>query len=80
MATKDQWFDIINDFIKRKDFDIIITSYEGINICKKDLKKIDWMYIIVDEAHWMKNDESLFSLNIRELPTQMRLLLTGTPL
>ena len=28
----------------------------------------------------MKNDESLFSLNIRELPTQMRLLLTGTPL
>ena len=51
VATKDQRFEIINDFIKRKDFDIIITSYEGINICKKDLKKIDWVYIIVDEAH-----------------------------
>lgn len=42
--------------------------------------KINWVYIIVDEAHRMKNDESIFSLNIRDLPTQMRLLLTGTPL
>lgn len=71
---------ILNQYIKRGDFDIVITSYEGINLCKKELKKINWNYIIVDEAHRMKNDESLFSLNIRELPVQMRLLLTGTPL
>ena len=44
-------FDIINEYIKTKEFDIIVTSFEGVNICKKDLRKINWVYIIVDEAH-----------------------------
>ena len=69
IARMEEWFDIINEYIKTKEFDIIVTSFEGVNICKKDLRKINWIYIIVDEAHWMKNDESLFSLNIREIPT-----------
>lgn len=69
IARKEDRDFIINQYIKKKDFNIIITSYEGINICLKELKKINWNYIIVDEAHRMKNDESLFSLNIRELPT-----------
>ena len=69
IPTKDERYLIINDIIKKGNFDIVITSYEGINICKKDLKKINWIYVIVDEAHWLKNDESLFSLNIREIPT-----------
>ena len=69
IARMEERFDIINEYIKTKEFDIIVTSFEGVNICKKDLRKINWVYIIVDEAHWMKNDESLFSLNIREIPT-----------
>lgn len=42
-------------------FDVVVTSYEGINICLKDLKKISWKYIVVDEAHRIKNDQSILS-------------------
>jgi len=44
-----------------KKFDVLITSYEGVNICKKSLMSVRWVYIVVDEAHWIKNDKSLLS-------------------
>jgi SWI/SNF-related matrix-associated actin-dependent regulator of chromatin subfamily A member 5 len=44
------------------------------------LKKFKWQYLIVDEAHKIKNEESIVSQRLRELRTHYRLLLTGTPL
>jgi SWI/SNF-related matrix-associated actin-dependent regulator of chromatin subfamily A member 5 len=44
------------------------------------LKKWKWEYIIVDEAHKIKNEESIVSQRLRELDSHYRLLLTGTPL
>jgi SWI/SNF-related matrix-associated actin-dependent regulator of chromatin subfamily A member 5 len=38
------------------------------------------MYIIVDEAHKMKNEESLLSRNLRDFDCAYKLLVTGTPL
>jgi len=37
-------------------------------------------YLIIDEAHRLKNEASLFSQTVRQLQTKWRLLLTGTPL
>ena len=59
---------------------MIVVSYEGVNICQKLLSKIKWVYIVVDEAHRLKNDLSLLSFNLRTLKTDMKLLITGTPL
>lgn len=56
IARKEHRFDIIDQYIKTRNFDVIVTSYEGINICLKDLKRIQWKYLIVDEAHRLKND------------------------
>lgn len=56
IARKEFRYDIIEEYIKPLNFDVIITSYEGINICLKDLKKIHWKYLIVDEAHRIKNE------------------------
>ena len=36
--------------------------------------------MVIDEAHRIKNEESKLSMVIREIKTQNRLLLTGTPL
>lgn len=80
IARKEYRTDIIRDYIQKNNFDIIVTSYEGINICLKDLKKIYWKYIIVDEAHRIKNDQSMLSKNLRDLKTDMKMLITGTPL
>ena len=38
---------------KRK-FDVLVTSYEGLLREKGKLGKIDWNYLIIDEAHRIK--------------------------
>lgn len=60
--------------------DIFITSYE---LCIREqsvFRKFNFRYIIVDEAHRIKNEASKLSKIIRTFKTQFRLLLTGTPL
>ncbi len=43
------------------------------------LKKIKWEYIIVDEAHNLKNEKTLLSKKVRETNAKHRILLTGSP-
>lgn len=62
------------------DWDVLITTYEILNLEKNLLSKINWNYLIIDEAHRLKNEESNFSKIVRQLNTKHRLLLTGTPL
>jgi len=45
-----------------------------------NLSKYKWEYIIVDEAHKLKNEDSQISKRLRQLDSRYRLLLTGTPL
>ena len=61
-------------------FDICVTTYEGVLICGNRLKKYDWHYVIFDEAHKLKNSDSKISIETRLIPSQCRLLMTGTPL
>jgi len=68
-----------NELIPGK-FDVCVTSYEGITICQNYLKKYKWRFLIIDEAHKIKNDESNLSQLIRRLHSDNRLLITGTPL
>lgn len=65
---------------KKNKTDIIITSFE---LCLKEqsaFRHVKWKYLIVDEAHRIKNEASKLSLVIRQFRTDFRLLLTGTPL
>ncbi|CAD5232023.1 unnamed protein product [Bursaphelenchus xylophilus] len=66
--------------IKERDFDAVITSYEMVLKCMSDLKKVTWYYLVIDEAHRIKNENSKLAENVRILKTKNRLLLTGTPL
>lgn len=61
-------------------FDVLVTSYEGLLKEKGRFGKIDWKYLIIDEAHRIKNENSSLSLAVRTMKTQFRLLITGTPL
>lgn len=80
LPRKEFRFEIFQNYIKTKNFDVVLTTYEGVNICKTELKKNKWKYIIVDEAHRLKNEESVLSKNLREFDASLKILLTGTPL
>ena len=47
---------------------------------KNHWKKFHWRYVIIDEAHRIKNENSILSKVVRTLATSFRLLITGTPL
>ena len=63
-----------------RQWDVCLTTYEVCNTERKTLDKFTWKYLIIDEAHRLKNETSIFSKTVREFRTQHRLLLTGTPL
>lgn len=62
------------------NWDVCITSYEMCLIEKASLKKFSWAYIVIDEAHRIKNENSALSQIVRIMPCRNRLLITGTPL
>eukprot|EP00042_Codosiga_hollandica_P043781 m.421015 g.421015 ORF g.421015 m.421015 type:complete len:1024 (+) comp56643_c0_seq2:174-3245(+) len=62
------------------EWDVCVTSYEIAGIEKAVLRKFTWSYIIIDEAHRIKNEDSKLALVVRELKSRNRLLITGTPL
>mmetsp|Transcript_20123 Transcript_20123/g.59983 ORF Transcript_20123/g.59983 Transcript_20123/m.59983 type:complete len:858 (-) Transcript_20123:45-2618(-) len=71
---------IREDLRDPESFDVCVTSYEGVLKEKGALCKINWSYLLIDEAHRIKNPNSSLSRIVRTIPTQFRLLITGTPL
>jgi SWI/SNF-related matrix-associated actin-dependent regulator of chromatin subfamily A member 5 len=61
-------------------WDVVVTTYEVANLEKTALAKIAWRFVIIDEAHRIKNENAQLSKTVRLLRTENRLLITGTPL
>ncbi|MCO5607977.1 hypothetical protein L7F22_062179 [Adiantum nelumboides] len=61
-------------------FNVLVTTYEFIMRDRSKLSKVEWKYLIIDEAQRMKDRESRLSRDLDRFKCQRRLLLTGTPL
>ncbi|XP_069744831.1 chromodomain-helicase-DNA-binding protein 1-like isoform X2 [Narcine bancroftii] len=62
-----------------ENFHVLLTTYE---ICLKDasfLRRFNWSVLIVDEAHRLKNQNSLLYKTLKTFSVRFTLLLTGTP-
>ncbi|KAK7215521.1 hypothetical protein V2G26_003524 [Clonostachys chloroleuca] len=79
-GAKEERHELINERLVDEKFDVCVTSYEMVLREKSHLKKFAWEYIIIDEAHRIKNEESSLSQVIRLFQSRNRLLITGTPL
>ncbi len=62
------------------EFDVCITSYEMVMRESTALNKFCWRYLVIDEAHRIKNEASKLAEAVRIIKANNRLLLTGTPL
>eukprot|EP01133_Synstelium_polycarpum_P006609 gene6609-7678_t len=65
-----------------KDYNVIVTTYNILfNAMDRGfLKKINYSYLVLDEAQNIKNSDSKRYKNIFKIESKHRLLLTGTPL
>lgn len=67
---------------KISQFDLIITSYDSL---KRDIEKykennIEFKYIIADEAQYIKNNNTQNAKAIKEIKSETKYALTGTPI
>ena len=62
-------------------FDICITTYEMLVADQHAfVARSVWNYVVLDEAHRMKNENTVLGQVVRKLHCCNRLLITGTPL
>ncbi|XP_008300887.1 SWI/SNF-related matrix-associated actin-dependent regulator of chromatin subfamily A member 5 [Stegastes partitus] len=80
IGDRDERTALIRDVLLPGEWDVCVTSYEMLIIEKAVFKKFNWRYLVIDEAHRIKNEKSKLSEIVREFKTTNRLLLTGTPL
>ncbi|CAG8961436.1 hypothetical protein HYFRA_00013886 [Hymenoscyphus fraxineus] len=60
--------------------DIVITSYD---ICRNDsevLTPLNWNYLVLDEGHLIKNPRAKVTIAVKQLLSNHRLILSGTPI
>ncbi|KAK6180019.1 hypothetical protein SNE40_012242 [Patella caerulea] len=84
IGTKEYRKELCEDLKKKSKsgeypFDVLLTTYE---ICLKDhsfLQSIPWHILVVDEAHRLKNHQSLLYTTLEQWDVYQTILLTGTP-
>jgi len=79
-GDKDTREQLRNTVLANGEFDICVTTYEIAISEKSAIRKIPWKYLIIDEAHRIKNETSVLSQVVRLFESSHRLLITGTPL
>lgn len=67
-------------FVKQaRETNLVITSYTLVYRDLKELKRVEWQGVVLDEAQNIKNSDAKQSKAVRELESDFRVALTGTP-
>ena len=61
------------------EYDLVLGTYATVRNDVSLLRGIEWRYVILDEAHFIKNSAAATTKALKTIPAQHRLALTGTP-
>jgi len=70
---------LVDGNVRKPKFNVLLTSYEYILQEAPFLSQIKWQFMAVDEAHRLKNRESMLYQKLLDFKAPSRLLITGTP-
>ena len=59
---------------------VLLTTFETVLRDKFELKTVKWEFMLVDEAHRLKNQDSQLHEVLKDFHCENKLLITGTPL
>ncbi|XP_048855150.1 chromodomain-helicase-DNA-binding protein 1-like isoform X2 [Brienomyrus brachyistius] len=79
-GDKEARAELRRELIQGRSFHVLLTSYE---LCLKDssfLERWQWKVLVVDEAHRLKNQNSLLHRTLTQFSIGFKVLLTGTPI
>ncbi|KAI1793755.1 SNF2 family N-terminal domain-containing protein [Ganoderma leucocontextum] len=65
---------------QRTNFPVVLTTYQIIINDRAELSHYHWGFIVVDEGHRLKNMDCVLMREIKRIPADARMVLTGTPL
>jgi superfamily II DNA or RNA helicase len=66
-------------FSKIRDHDLIITSYALLRLDYRELERVSYSCLILDEAQNIKNDQAATTKAAKSIRAERRLALSGTP-
>jgi superfamily II DNA or RNA helicase len=64
----------------QSDYDVLVMNYAQMRGCIEVLDAVKWLAVILDEGQHIKNPDSKAAKAARQLKSENRLVLTGTPL
>ena len=62
------------------DADMVVTSYTIARLEEEDFSGVDWSWVVLDEAQFVKNHTAVTYKAVRSLRTPSTVAITGTPL
>ncbi|GMF16341.1 unnamed protein product [Phytophthora lilii] len=80
---REQEFHFASEVHRRRGiykFNVLVTSYQTLMMDAEFLDSIHWRYIVIDEAHKLKNREAKLLQVLHGFTWDSCLLMTGTPL
>lgn len=63
-----------------QDYDVLITSYDYLKRDIEAYQEIEFYYHILDEAHYIKNQNTRNAICVKQVRSKHRFALTGTPI
>ncbi|CAK7565515.1 MAG: DNA repair protein rhp26 [Sporothrix epigloea] len=59
---------------------VLVTTYAGLQTYSDVLIPVNWGYAVLDEGHKIRNPNTAITVYCKELRTQNRIILSGTPM
>ncbi|KAF2706596.1 chromodomain helicase-like protein [Pleomassaria siparia CBS 279.74] len=71
---------LVDGNVNKVKFNVLMTTYEYVLADWQFLSQLKWQFLAVDEAHRLKNRDSILYDKLRQFNAPSRLLITGTPI